>query len=104
MFSRFDHVIRGGPKYTNFLSIWWRNVRRLEVHFQVVDISHVLEKRAKKSENHEILANFDHPANFLGGAPEILKPVLGTSFQGLLPEKFWTIIVNARYLATKRTQ
>ena len=25
-----------------------------------------------------------------GGAPKISKPVLGTSFQGLLPEKFWT--------------
>ena len=40
-------------------------------------------------ENHEIWANFD-PHNFLGGAPKILKPVLGPPFQGLLPGKVWT--------------
>ena len=27
---------------------------------------------------------------FLGEAPKILKPVLGTPFQGLLPGKVWT--------------
>jgi len=54
-------------------------------------ISHtVLEKWAKKSENREIWANFDPPTIFLGGAPKILKQVLGTTFQGLLPEKFLT--------------
>jgi len=53
-------------------------------------ISHtVLEKWAKKLENREIWANFD-PRKFFGGAPKILKPVLGTSLQRLLPEKFWT--------------
>jgi len=52
----------------------------------------VLEKRAKKSENRESWANFDAllPQIFLGRAPQILKTVLGTSFQGLLPGKFWT--------------
>ena len=51
----------------------------------------ILEKWAKESENHKILANyapFPPPAIFLGAAPKILKPVLGASFQGLLPEKF----------------
>ena len=54
-------------------------------------ISHtVLEKWAKKSEILEIWAKYDPPVNFFGGALQILKPVLGTSFQGLLPGKFWT--------------
>ena len=46
----------------------------------------------KKSENREIWANFDPLQIFFlgGGAPKILKPVLGTPFQGLLPEKVWT--------------
>ena len=86
MFSTFDHVIRGGPKYTNFLaygrgmSVDYKSIFRLAISRTV------LEKSAKKSENHEIWANFDPPQIF-GGAP---KPALGTSFQGLLPEKFWT--------------
>ena len=55
-------------------------------------ISHtVLEKWAKKSENRDIWANFDSLQFFFGGgAPKILKPVLGTPFQGLLPKKIWT--------------
>ena len=56
----------------------------------------VLEKWAKKSEDREIWANFDPLQIFLGGAPKILKPVLGTSFQGLLPEKFWTTPLTLR--------
>ena len=59
MFSSFDHVIRGRPKYTIFY--------------------------------HEIWANYDpSPAIFLG-SPKILKPVLATFFQGLLPGKVWTM-------------
>ena len=53
----------------------------------------------KKSENREIWANFDPrppPANFFGAAPKILKPVLGTSFQGLLPAKVWTTPLTLR--------
>ena len=49
----------------------------------------VLEKWAKKSENREIWAKFA-PTNFFGGAPKILKPVLGTPFQGLLLKKLLT--------------
>ena len=61
-------------------------------------ISHtVLEKWAKKSENREIWANFyPLPQIFFGGAPKILKPVLGSSFQGLLREKFWTTPLTSR--------
>jgi len=58
--------------------------------FRLATSRTVLEKWAKKSESREIWANFDPPAIFLGGAPQVLKPVLGTSFQGLLPGKFWT--------------
>ena len=51
----------------------------------------VLEKWAKKSENRQIWANFDHPpCKFFWGDPKILKPVLDTPFQGLLPGKVWT--------------
>jgi len=88
--SSLDHVIRGGPKYTISLpsgrgmSVDYKSVFRLLISRTV------LEKWAKKSENREIWANFDPPQIFFGGAPKILKPVLGTSFQGLLPEKFWT--------------
>ena len=40
----------------------------------------ILEKWAKKSENHEIWANFDPPCKFFWGSPKILKPVLGSPF------------------------
>ena len=30
------------------------------------------------------------------GAPKILKPVLGTPFQGLFPEKVWTTPANPK--------
>ena len=46
----------------------------------------VLEKWAKKSENRKILAKFDPQANVFGGAPQILKPVLGT-FLGTIARK-----------------
>jgi len=88
--SSLDHVIHGAPKYTISLpsgrgiSVDYKSVFRLAISRTV------LEKSAKKSENREIWAKFDPPANFFGGASKILKPVLGTSFQGLLPEKFWT--------------
>ena len=67
------------------MSVDYKSVFRLAISRTV------LEKWAKKSENREIWANFDPLQIFLGEAPKILKPVLGTSFQGLLPEKFWTM-------------
>ena len=84
------HVIHAGQKYTisspsgRGMSVDYKSVFR----FSISRI--VLEKWAKKSENRKIWANFDPPQIFLGGAPKILKPVLGTSFQGLLPKKIWT--------------
>ena len=49
----------------------------------------ILEKSTKKAENREIWANFDRPLQiFLGGAPKILKPVLGTSFQDYCQKNF----------------
>jgi len=60
--------------------------------FRLLITRTVLEKWVEKSENHEILANFDPfpPANFLGEAPRILKQVLGTPFLGLLPGEVLT--------------
>ena len=92
MTSSLDHVIPGGPKYTISLpsgrgmSVDYKSVFRLAISRTV------LEKWAKKSENCQIWAIFNPPPPqiFLGGAPKILKPVLGTSFQGLLPKKIWT--------------
>ena len=69
MSSSLDHVIRGGPKYTISLpsgrgmSVDYKSVFRLLISRTV------LEKWAKKSENREIWANFDPPANFFGGEP-----------------------------------
>ena len=91
MFSSLDHLIHGGQKYTisspsgRGMSVDYKSVFRFSISRTV------LEKWAKKSENREIWANFDPPpAIFLGGegAPKILKPVLGTSFQGLLAKDF----------------
>jgi len=36
------------------------------------------------------------PTNFFGGAPKILKPVLGNPFQGLFPGKVWTTPLTLR--------
>ena len=66
------------------MSVNYKSVFRLAISRTV------LEKVAKKSENREIWANFDPPPNFFGGDPTTLTPVLGTSFQGLLPGKVWT--------------
>ena len=50
----------------------------------------VLEKWAKCRKITKFGLNLT-PTIFLGGrAPKIWKPVLGTPFQGLLPQKFWT--------------
>jgi len=63
----FFNLVEECPQITNpfldwrYLTPFWRNGQ-------------------KKSENREIWANFDPPANFLGGAPQIVKPVLGSSF------------------------
>jgi len=67
------------------MSVDYKSIFRLAISCTV------LEKWAKKLENHEIWAKFDPPYKFFGGTPKIFKPVLGTSFQGLLPEKFWTM-------------
>ena len=44
----------------------------------------------EKVGNREIWAKFDPRTNFFGGAPKLLKPVLGTPFQGLFPGNVWT--------------
>jgi len=62
----------------------------LIIRFDIGDTSLHLKKWAKKSENHEIWANFDSPSANFWGAPKILKPVLDTPFQGLLLGKVWT--------------
>ena len=43
----------------------------------------------KKLEIMKFWTNVD-PCKFIWGAPRILKPVLDTPFQGLLPGKIWT--------------
>ena len=88
MYSSSDHVIHAGQKYTistpsgRGMSVDYKSVFRLAISRMV------LEKWAKKSENHEIWANFDPPQIFWG-APKILKLVLDTPFQGLLLGKVW---------------
>ena len=63
------HVIHAGQKYTisspsgRGMSVDYKSVFRLAISCTV------LEKWAKKSENREIWANFDPPANFLWGEP-----------------------------------
>ena len=70
MYSSSDHVIRGGPKFTVYspsgrgMSVDEKSVFRLAISRTV------LEKWAKKSENREIWANFDPPANFFGEPPK----------------------------------
>ena len=89
MYSSSINVIYAEQKYTisspsgRGMSVDYKSVFRIAISRTI------LEKWAKKSENREIWANFD-PHKFFGGAPKILKPVLGTLFQGLLPEKVWT--------------
>ena len=98
MYSSSDHVIHDGQKYTisspsgRGMSVDYKSVFRLAISRTV------LEKWAKKLENREIWANFDCPANFFfgGGAPKILKPVLGTPVQGLLLAKVWTTPLTLR--------
>ena len=83
MSSSLDHVIRGGQKYfslveeclqiTNpfldwrYLAPFWRNGQ-------------------KKSENREILANFDSPKKFVGGRQNF-KTSFGYSFSGTIARK-----------------
>ena len=97
MFSSSHHVIHAEQKYTisstsgRGMSVDYKSVFRLAIS------RNVLEKWAKKSENREIWANFDPPPQiFFGAAPKILKPVLGTSFQGPLPRKVWTTPLTLR--------
>ena len=80
MFSTFDHVIRSGLKYTisspsgRGMSVDYKSVFRFSIS------GTVLEKWAKKSDNHEILANFDSPANFFGGRPKNFEISFGYLF------------------------
>ena len=97
MYSSSDDVIHTGQKCTvsspsgTGMSVDYNSAFRLAISCAV------LEKWAKKSENCEIWANFDPPpCKFFLGSPKILKPVLGTSFQGLLPGKFWTTPLTLR--------
>ena len=97
MYSSSDNVIHAGQKYT----ISSPSGRGMSVDYKSVftfSISRtVLKKWAKKSENHEMWANFDPPTDkFFWGAPKILKPVLGSPFQGLLPGKVWTTPPDAK--------
>ena len=47
----------------------------------------ILEKWAKKSENHEIWANFDCPANFCEGSPQNFETSFGYFFSGTIARK-----------------
>ena len=89
MFSSLDHVIHAGQKCT----ISSPSGRGMSADYKsVLDWRYLApfwRDGQKKSENPEISANFDSPKNFLG-ATKILKPVLGTPFQGLLPGKVRT--------------
>jgi len=90
VYSSLDNVIHAGQKYTisspsgRGMSVDYKSVFRLAISCTV------LEKWAKSRKIAKCGLILTPPANFFGGAPKILKPVLGTSFQGLLPEKFWT--------------
>jgi len=44
----------------------------------------VLEKRAKKSENREIWAKYDPPANFFWGSPPNFETSFGYFFSGTI--------------------
>ena len=67
MSSSSDNVILAGQKYTissppgRGMFVDYKSVFRLAISCTV------LEKWVKKSENHEIWANFDPPANFFWG-------------------------------------
>ena len=72
MSSSSDHVIHAGQKYTisspcgRGMSVDYKSVFRLAISRTV------LEKWAKKTENHEIWANFDPPPHkiFSGEPPK----------------------------------
>ena len=71
-----------------FFSIWQRNVRRLKDLFRLLIYRTILEKWAKKSDNHEILANFDPPpANFFRGSPQNFETSFGYFFSGTIARK-----------------
>jgi len=80
VFSRFDHIIHAGQKYT----ISSPSGRGMSVDyksdFRSLTSCTVLEKWAKKSENHEIWAKFDPPANFFGGSPQNFETSFGYFF------------------------
>ena len=89
MFSSLDHVIHAGQKYTisspsgRGMSADYKSVFRFAISRTV------LEKWAKNRKIAKFRLIFTPPKIFFGAA-KILKPVLGTPFQGLLPEKVWT--------------
>jgi len=87
VFSTFDHVIRGGPKYTisspsgRGMSVDYKSVFRLAIS------STILEKWVKSRKNREIWANFDPPANFFGGSPHNFETSFGYPFSGTIARK-----------------
>ena len=88
MYSSLVGAIHAGQKYTisspsgRGMSVDYKSVFRLSISRTV------LEKWAKKSENREIWAKFDPPANFfLGGSPQNFKTSFGYSFSGTIPRK-----------------
>ena len=92
MYSSSDDVIHAGQKYTISSPSGRRMSADYKSVFRLAISRTVLEKWAKKSKKIAKFGLILTPTKFfLGdGTPKILKPVLGTSFQGLLPEKFWT--------------
>ena len=87
MYSSSVGVIHAGQKYTisspsgRGMSVDYKSVFRLSISRTV------LEKWAKKSENREIWANFDPPANFLGGSPQNFETSFGYFFSGTIARK-----------------
>jgi len=85
-----NNVIHTGQKYTisspsgRGMSVDYKSVFRLAISRTV------LEKWAKSRKIAKFGLILPPPRKFFWGSPKILKPVLGTSFQGLLPEKVWT--------------
>ena len=82
-----DHVIRAGQNYTisspsgRGMSVDYKSVFRLAIAHTV------LEKWAKKSENHEIWANFDPPPTNLFRRSQNFETSFGYFFSGTIAKK-----------------
>ena len=87
MYSSSVGAIHAGQKYTisspsgRGMSVDYKSA------FRLVISRTVLEKWAKKSENREIWANFDPPANFFGGSPQNFETSFGYLFSGTIAKK-----------------